>query len=181
MRQSSFSGTMCGVCGVLALLSGGWLLFFRSKSLPAFGGKATPASFGGIALVVVGIVLMIFFLYGVYMRERRYQGTRHDKDREKVDDIIEQLSGHQSIYGVFHSEDNSRALSFYRDNTCILKEGTQICRGTMEPMEWASGKPVLWRVTVDIDGCQKICEISKEETNILIRSDKGEEIFYRAA
>ena len=93
--------------------------------------------------------------------------------------MVAQLAGNRSIFDVFHSEDRSRIFSFYRNKTFILKEGDQVHRGTMEPLEWANERPILWRITMDRDGKQESYEVSKVEGNILVKSDDGEQIFYR--
>ena len=183
MRQSGSS--KCGIIGIITLVLGGTLLFFGSRSAYTLGGfdyrygglngTGRAASIGGIVLVTVGIALVIICLYTRSVGGRRFSGTMHNHEYDGVDDVMLQLAGSRTIFGVFYSEDNSRALSVYRDNTCILKEGDSIRRGRIEPVT----QPDHWRATVDAGDGEQRYEISRADANLLIKSDRGEEIFYR--
>ena len=189
MRRSSGIGILCGIFGIIALIMGGFLLFVGSNAAYSLGffnfqysilyGPGQKMSITGIALIAIGIAMLIFSLYTGAWRGRRIFGSTHDRHNEEVEDIIAQLSGSRSIFGIFRSKDSSKALSIYRNNICILKEGSQIHRGTMEPAAWASGKPTVWRMTLDYDGSKRSCEVSKVENNILLKNDSAEEIYYR--
>lgn len=137
--------------------------------------------YSGIGISAVGVVLLIVsIIFSVKLR-RQFSDTVHDQDYEEFDDMVEQLAGNKTIFDVFHTEDNTRIFSFYRDKTCILKAGEDIHRGTMEPLTWANGHPTLWRITMDFDGSDQSCEVSKVDGNILVKCDDGEQIFYRGA
>lgn len=137
--------------------------------------------YGGIGLVAVGIVMLIVSFILSYKLRQQFSGTVHDQDYDEFDDMVAQLAGNKTIFDVFHTEDNTRAFSFYRNKTCILKAGDEIHRGTMEPLEWDNGHPTLWRITLDFDGKKESCEVSKIEGNILVKCKGGEQIFYRGA
>ena len=133
----------------------------------------------GIGFSAVGVILLIFSLFLSARIRHQYKEKTNDQDYDEFDDMVAQLAGNRSIFDVFHSEDRSKAFSFYRNKTFILKEGDQIHRGTMEALEWANERPTLWRITMDRDGKQESYEVSKVKENILVKNDEGEQIFYR--
>lgn len=189
MRRSNGIGIICGVFGVIVLILGGFLLFIGTNAAYSLGvfkfqyssmyGPGKTMSIAGVALMATGIIILIVTLYNGVWSGRRFFGAANDRHFEGVEDVIEQLSGNRTIFGVFHSKDNNKALSIYQNNICILKEGEQIHRGTMEPSAWVSGKPTVWRMTFNVDGSEKSCEISRVENNILLKNNSGEEIYYR--
>ena len=133
----------------------------------------------GIGMAALGVITtVISFIFSAKVN-RQYKEKSNDQDFDEFDDMVAQLAGNRSIFDVFHSEDRSKAFSFYRNKTFILKEGDQIHRGKMEPLEWANERPTLWRITMDRDGKQESYEVSKVKENILVKNDEGEQVFYR--
>ena len=141
--------------------------------------SSTNTMYYGIGLATVGLVLTIISIILTVKLNRQFKGKVHDQDYDQFDDMVAQLAGNRSIFDVFHSEDRSKAFSFYRNKTFILKEGDQINRGKMEPLEWANERPTLWRITMLRDGKRENYEVSKVEGDILVKNDEGEQIFYR--
>ena len=141
--------------------------------------SSTNTMYYGIGLATVGLVLTIISIILTVKLNRQFKGKVHDQDYDQFDDMVAQLAGNRSIFDVFHSEDRSKIFSFYRNKTFILKEGDQIHRGRMEPLEWANERPILWRITMLRDGKRENYEVSKVEGDILVKNDEGEQIFYR--
>ena len=141
--------------------------------------SSTNTMYYGIGLATVGLVLTIISSILTVKLNRQFKGKIHDQDYDQFDDMVAQLAGNRSIFDVFHNEDRSMIFSFYRNKTFILKEGDQIHRGKMEPLEWVNERPTLWRITMDRDGKQESYEVSKVEGDILVKNDEGEQIFYR--
>ena len=141
--------------------------------------SSTNTMYYGIGLATVGLVLTIISIILTVKLNRQFKGKVHDQDYDQFDDMVAQLAGNRSIFDVFHSEDRSMIFSFYRNKTFILKEGDQINRGKMEPLEWANERPILWRITMLRDGKRENYEVSKVEGDILVKNDEGEQIFYR--
>ena len=192
MRDSGRKSIIFGIFGFLFLVVGVILIiagnsitnnfqeqilyFYEHGDMDPTGAKIM---YGGIgALAVSAICFIVSFILLIRSR-RQFSGTVHDQDYEEFDDMVAQLAGNRTIFDVFHSEDEGKMFSFYRNKTCILKDGEKVYRGKMEPLTWEAGHPTLWRITMDIDGTNKVCEISKVEGDILVKSDEGEEIFYR--
>lgn len=192
MRRDSNKGAICGIFGILAVLAGVVLIivgnsiynnfyeqveyFYQYGDMDNSGKKIV---YGGIAMIVVGVVLLIVSLYFIIAERRQFAGVMHNQEFDEVDDVIEQMAGTRTIFDVFHNEDKSKIFSFSRDKTCKLKENDAIYHGRMEPLEWAAGHPTLWRITLDYKGHKEVCEISKVEGNILVKNESGEAIFYR--
>ena len=174
MRQFENKSFLFGASGVLSVALGITLMIVGKN---AFGGAAMQNS--GVVLSALGAVLLIFAMHGFRQISRRYQATQHGNHSEQEDDMIAQIAGNRSIFDVFCSADNGRAFSFYCNNTCILKDGAGIRRGRIEPTSWEEGNPTQWRVTMDSESGEESCEISRIDSNILIRSEHGEEVFYR--
>ena len=141
--------------------------------------SSTNTMYYGIGLATVGLVLTIISIILTVKLNRQFKGKVHDQDYDQFDDMVAQLAGNRSIFDVFHNEDRSMIFSFYRNKTFILKEGDQINRGKMEPLEWANERPILWRITMLRDGKRENYEVSKVEGDILVKNDEGEQIFYR--
>lgn len=137
--------------------------------------------FVGLGTAAVGVVLLIVSFILSFKLRKQFSGMIHDQDYDEFDDMVAQLAGNKTIFDVFHTEDNTRVFSFYRNKTCILKSGDEIHRGKMEPLTWEEGHPTLWRITIDFDGKTESCEVSKIEGNILVKCNGGEQIFYRGA
>ncbi|WP_405340334.1 hypothetical protein [Ruminococcus sp.] len=133
----------------------------------------------GFGITAAGVILLIISIILTVKINRQFKEKTAEQEYNEFDDMVAQLAGNRSIFDVFHSEDRSRIFSFYRNKTFILKEGDQVHRGTMEPLEWANERPILWRITMDRDGKQESYEVSKVEGNILVKNDDGEQIFYR--
>ena len=142
-------------------------------------GSGSNTIYYGIGLIVFGAMLTIISIILTVKLNHQFKEKIHDQDYDQFDDMVAQLSGNRSIFDVFHNEDKSRIFSFYRNKTFILKEGDQIRRGKMEPLEWANERPILWRITMNRDGKRESYEVSKVEGNILVKNDEGEQIFYR--
>ena len=141
--------------------------------------SGTNTMYYGVGLAAIGIVLVVISIILTVKLNRQFKGKIHDQDYDQFDDMVAQLSGNRSIFDVFHNEDRSKIFSFYRNKTFILKEGDQIYRGRMEPLEWANERPILWRITMLRDGKRENYEVSKVEGDILVKNDEGEQIFYR--
>ena len=150
--------------------------YYAHGTLDASG---TNTMYYGVGLAAIGIVLVVISIILTVKLNRQFKGKIHDQDYDQFDDMVAQLSGNRSIFDVFHNEDRSKIFSFYRNKTFILKEGDQIHRGKMEPLEWVNERPTLWRITMDRDGKQESYEVSKVEGDILVKNDEGEQIFYR--
>ena len=131
----------------------------------------------GAGLAVLGIVFIICGLYVNHTSQRKIK-IEKDSDYDDVDNMIEQMAGTTTIFDTFHLED--KTFCFYRDKTCILKNGEQVFRGRMEPLEWKGGHPTLWDIFLDCDGEQVNYKISKVDGNILVKGDESEEVFIRA-
>ena len=125
----------------------------------------------GALLLLIGIIL--------FVKSYRNRKTNGAGDDNKAEDVVSQLVGIQTIYDIFHSEDRSSVFCFYRNNTCVLKEGDIVHRGKMDPVTWENDRPTLWRITLDVDGVDKVYEISKVDDDIRVKSDEGTAIFYR--
>ena len=135
--------------------------------------------YSGLAVIGVGVICLIASFVLVIRSHRQFSGKVHDEDYEEYDDMIAQLAGNRTIFDVFHSEDNKRVFSFYRNKSCIFKENDVSHRGNMEPVAWEEGHPTVWRVTINVDETEQVYEVSKAEGNIVVKSDGGEEVFYR--
>ena len=110
---------------------------------------------------------------------KQFSEKIHNQDYDEFDDMVAQLAGNRSIFDVFHSEDHNRIFSFYRNKTCIFKKGDEVYRGKMEAIEREGDRPTVWRITLDYHGKKAICEIRKDEGDILVKNRLGEEKFYR--
>ena len=192
MRRDSNKGPICGIFGILFVIAGVITIIFGNNIYDNFyeqvqyyyqhGGLDDTGKnivTVGIVLIVIGGILLFLSLYFALAARRQFAGVMHNQEFDEVDDVIEQMAGTHSIFDVFHSEDNTKIFSFSRDKTCKLKENGEIYHGKMEPLEWANGKPTLWRITLDYKGHKEVCEISKVEVNIKVKNDSGELIFYR--
>lgn len=133
----------------------------------------------GIGIAAAGaIMLIISIIFSIRLRSQ-FNGTVHNQDYDEFDDMVAHLAGNRTIFDVFHSENEERVFSFYRNKTFIFKDGDEINRGKMEPLTWEAGHPTLWRITMDVHGAEKSYEVSKVEGDILVKGDEGEEIYYR--
>lgn len=192
MRDSGNKSVIFGAFGLLLIAAGVALIvigkniysqfyaqveyFYQHNAIDPTG-KHIMA--GGIVAALLGGVLLAISLYYVILSRRDFSRTLHSGSYDEVDDVMEQLAGNKTIFDIFSSEDHHKTFSFYRNKTCILKEGEEVHRGKMEPLTWAAGHPTLWRITMDYGGREESCEISKVEGNILVKGAGGEEIFYR--
>ena len=132
----------------------------------------------GFGLAVLGCVMIGIGLYVNHMFKRKFKIDK-GSDFDEVDDMIVQMAGTATIFDTFHSEDKEKTFCFYRNKTCILKEGDQISRGKMDPLEWAGGHPTLWEITFGEGEETTKYRITKTEGNILVKGEQSEEIFYR--
>ena len=191
-RNDNSRGIVSGIFGIISVILGGILIaigyfmyndfyvqvqyFYQHGDMDATGHKIMYAGFG---LIGFGLILIFISLYFRISERRQFAGKVHDQDYDEFDDMVASMAGNKTIFDVFHSEDNTRIFSFYRNKTCIFKKGDEVYRGTMEPLTWEAGHPTLWRITLNINGQNAVCEISKVEGNILVKNSIGEEIFYR--
>lgn len=192
MRRDSNKGAICGFFGILSVVAGVILIIIGNSMANNFYAQVeyyyqfgtsdsagNTVMIGGIVLAVIGVILLFISLYFAIAARRQFAGVMHNQEFDEVDDVIEQMAGTKTIFDVFHSKENNRAFSFYRNKTCIFKEGDEVYHGKMEPLEWENGHPTLWRITLDYKGHKEVCEISKVEGNILVKNGTGEAIFYR--
>ncbi len=195
MRETGNKGFIFGILGVLLIVIGIVLIVIGYNMAYGYSSfyinleyryqnhtKDTTGNhliIGGVAAAILGVVFLAVCVY-LYIKSRREMSKIVlDDAYNDVDDVMIQLAGTNTIFDIFHSEDRQKVFSFYRDKTCIFKEGDTVRRGKMEPLTWEAGRPTLWRITLDFDGRQESCEISKVDGNILVKSDVSEEVFYR--
>ncbi|MBQ3331264.1 MAG: hypothetical protein IJG87_08830 [Ruminococcus sp.] len=192
MRRDGNKGVISGVFGILFVIAGVITIIFGNNIYNNFyeqvqyyyqyGGMDNTGKkivTVGIALIVIGAILLFISLYFAVAARRQFAGVMHNQEFDEVDDVIEQMAGTKTIFDVFHNEDRTKVFSFYRNKTCIFKEGDKVYHGKMEPLEWENDRPTLWRITLDYKGHEEILEISKVEGNIKVKNDTGEAIFYR--
>lgn len=179
-------GTIITVLGAVTVISGYNMhnnFAARTKFYLTYGREdksgAVIMAVGAI-VVILGVILLGLSLYFRRMSRRKFDDVVRRRDYEGTDAVIEQMAGTKTIFDIFHSEDRSRTFSFYRNKTCILKDGDTVWRGRMKALEWAAGHPTLWRITMDIEGEEQILEIAKTEGNIVVKKEDGtQEIYYR--
>lgn len=192
MRDSGRRGIVLGIFGFLFLVAGIIMIIagnsinnnFQEQILYFYEHGTTDDTglkimYYGFAVVGISVICFIVSFILFFKSRRQLSGVVHDQDYDEIDDMVASLAGNRTIFDVFYSEDRKKAFSFYRNKTCILKVGETVYRGIMEPLTWEAGHPTLWRITLNVDGKRKICEISKVERDILVKCDEGEAIFYR--
>lgn len=195
MRGETNRGAICGVIGILGVIAGAVLAFignymangyssfyinleyyYRTGGFDSTGKNLVTV---GIVMIVLGVVLLLISLYFAIVSRRQFSKIMNNQEQEELDDMITQMAGNRSIFDVFHSEDHNRMFSFYRDKTCIFKRGDKVYHGKMEPIEWNGDRPTVWKITLDYHGQEAVCEIRKDEGDILVKNRLGEEKFYR--
>lgn len=192
MRDSGRRGIVLGIFGFLFLVAGIIMIIagnsinnnFQEQILYFYEHGTTDDTgltimYVGVGLVVVSVICFIVSFILFFKSRRQLSGVVHDQDYDEFDDMVASLAGNRTIFDVFHSEDGKKVFSFYRNKTCILKAGEKVYRGIMEPLTWEAGHPTLWRISLNVDGKKKVCEISKVERDILVKCGEGEAIFYR--
>ena len=164
MRGETNRGAICGIIGIVAAITGVVLIFFGNYMANGYS----------------SFYINLDYYYQTGIKERKQFSEKiHNQDYDEFDDMVAQLAGNRSIFDVFHSEDHNRIFSFYRNKTCIFKKGDEVYRGKMEAIEREGDRPTVWRITLDYHGKKAICEIRKDEGDILVKNRLGEEKFYR--
>ena len=195
MRGETNRGAICGIIGIVAAITGAVLIFFGNYMANGYSSFYINLDYyyqtgtfdttgknlvtAGIVLIVIGAVLLFLSLYFAIKERKQFSEKIHNQDYDEFDDMVAQLAGNRSIFDVFHSEDHNRIFSFYRNKTCIFKKGDEVYRGKMEAIEREGDRPTVWRITLDYHGKKAICEIRKDEGDILVKNRLGEEKFYR--
>lgn len=195
MRGETNRGAICGIIGIVAAITGVVLIFFGNYMANGYSSFYINLDYyyqtgtfdttgknlvtAGIVLIVIGAVLLFLSLYFAIKERKQFSEKIHNQDYDEFDDMVAQLAGNRSIFDVFHSEDHNRIFSFYRNKTCIFKKGDEVYRGKMEAIEREGDRPTVWRITLDYHGKKAICEIRKDEGDIIVKNRLGEEKFYR--